>query len=299
MGVTGYGYAGTLALNEWTKIAIVVKDGYPSTYINGELLKTSTTTHGSTWVIDKSGTFLFCDNDGETDDIDIKGIYLWNKSFTAEQVALIGTLPECTGKWLFNNADDLYTNSEGCARLIPYQIGANNTAPTAYGSPEEAGVEAIDGGITLKNTTCFKMELDEAENLSNYTIVFDVRIPDYAWRGLYQTNMNNNTDAAVFINKSGQVGIGVSGYGYAGSVALNEWIRIAIVVKDGYPSTYINGKLLKISTTTHGNTWVMDKTGAYIFCDNDGETANLDIKGLYFWNKVLTNDQMTIMGVIE
>ena len=110
---------------------------------------------------------------------------------------------------------------------------------------------------------------------------------------------NNVMVCPVFINKNGQVGIGVDGYGYAGTVALNEWTRITIVVKDGYPSTYINGKHYVTSTTTHNNTWVMDKSGAYIFCDNDGEINDLDIKGLYFWNKAFTTEQVATMGAIE
>ena len=299
IGVNGYGYKGSVALNEWIRITIVVKNGYPSTYINGKHYVTSTTTHNNTWVMDKSGAYIFCDNDGETADIDIKGLYFWNKALNGEQVAIIGALPECTGKWMFDNTDDLYTSSEGSAKLIPYQIGAKNSVPTAYDSPADATVEVIEEGITLRKASCFKMELAEEENLSDYTIAFDVRIPNYAWRGLYQTNLKNNSDAAVFINKSGQVGIGVDGYGYAGTVALNEWTRITITVKDGYPSTYINGKHYVTSNTTHNNTWVMDKSGAYIFCDNDGETNDLDIKGLYFWNKTLTNEQIAAMGAIE
>lgn len=210
-----------------------------------------------------------------------------------------GILPQCTGKWLFDNADDLYTSIEGSAQLIPYKIGAKNTAPTAYDSSADATVEIIDEGITLRKASCFKMELNEEESLSSYTITFDVRIPNHTWRGLYQTNLKNNTDAGVFIKSTGEVGLGVTGYGYVGTVALNEWTRITIVVKDGYPSTYINGKHYVTSTTTHSNTWVMDKSGAYIFCDNDGETADLDIKGFYFWNKALTTEQVAIMGAIE
>ncbi len=210
-----------------------------------------------------------------------------------------GTLPKCTGKWLFDNANDLYTSIEGSAKLVPYQIGANNSAPTAYDSPADATVEVIEEGITLRKASCFKMELNEEENLNNYTIAFDVRIPNHAWRGLYQTNLKNNTDAAVFIKHTGEVGLGTPGYGYAGSVELNEWTRITIVVKNGYPSTYINGKHYVTSTTTHGTTWMIDKSGAYIFCDNDGEINDIDIKGLYFWNKAFTAEQVAIMGTIE
>jgi hypothetical protein len=43
-----------------------------------------------------------------------------------------GSLPACTGKWLFDNANDLYTSAEGNAKLVPYQIGANNTAPEKF-----------------------------------------------------------------------------------------------------------------------------------------------------------------------
>ncbi len=143
------------------------------------------------------------------------------------------------------------------------------------------------------------MELDEAETFSNYTIVFDVRISDYSWRGLLQTNLKNNEDAGFFINTKGQVGLGVGGFGYAGMIELNKWARIAIVVKDGYPSVYIDGTLVKTSTSTNNNRWFMDKSGAYLFCDNDGETADTDIAGIYFWNKALTAEQIGYYGCIR
>ncbi|MBR2607426.1 MAG: metallophosphoesterase [Bacteroidaceae bacterium] len=210
-----------------------------------------------------------------------------------------GTLPKCTGKWLFDNATDLYTSSEGSAKLVPYKFGANNSAPTAYDSPADATVEVIEEGITLRKASCFKMELNEPENLGNYTVVFDVRVPSHTWRGLLQTNLKNDGDAGIFIKSTGEVGLGVSGFGYAGSVPTNEWCKIAIVVKAGYPSVYINGKLVNTSTSTNSDRWVMNKSSAYLFCDNDGEVADIDIAGIYFWNKAFTNEQIATMGTIE
>jgi hypothetical protein len=160
-------------------------------------------------------------------------------------------------------------------------------------------VEVIEGGISLKKGTCFKLELDEAENLSNYTVAFDIKVPSHTWRGLLQANLKNNEDAGLFINGNGQVGLSVNGFGYGGSVPTNEWCKIAIVVKEGLISVYIDGELAIASTNTNNNRWIMDKSGAYLFCDNDGETADIDIAGIHFWNKAFTAEQIASFSAVQ
>ena len=297
----GLDYSGSVSLNKWCRITLVVKDGYAFVYINGKFVKSSTS-KDSKWNMDKTGAFLFCDNNREVGDIDISGLYFWNKALTDEQIAIMGAtnvgVPACAGKWLFDNADDLYTSIEGSAQLIPYKIGANYTAPTMYESPADATVEVIEEGITLRKASCFKLELNEAENLSNYTITYDVRIANHAWRNLIQQNLNNNSGGGLYISPTGTIGLNVSGLGYSGSVPTNEWFRVTFVVKDGYAYVYINGEFIKASTSSN-NKWIMDKTGAFLFCDDNGEINDLDIKGLYFWNKALTDEQIAAMGTIE
>ncbi len=268
-------------LPEWIKLV----DGVPATGSATYTFKADTLETAGI----REGTITIKEKDGD----DVIPV-----TIAVTQERTNGGVSVCTGKWLFDNADDLYTSSEGSAQLIPCKIGANNTAPTVYESPADATVEVIEEGITLRKASCFKLKLDEEENLSNYTITYDIRIPNHAWRNLIQQNLNNNTDGGLYINKTGAIGINVGGLGYSGSVPTNEWFRVMLVVKEGYAHVYINGEYIKSSTSSN-NIWLMDKTGAYLFCDNNGEINDLDIKGLYFWNKALTDEQIAAMGTIE
>jgi len=63
-------------------------------------------------------------------------------------------------------------------------------------------------------------------------------------------------------------------------------------------SVTIDGKFVK-SSTSKDSKWNMDKTGASLFCDNNREVGDIDISGLYFWNKALTDEQIAVMGAIE
>jgi hypothetical protein len=108
--------------------------------------------------------------------------------------------------------------------------------------------------------------------------------------------LNNNSDAVLFISNDGRLGLGIMGYG--GHVDTDTWYRILYVVKDGCPQIYENGELIR-SATTSDDRWTMDKTGAFLFCDNDGETGTFDIAELDFWNFALSASQVARIGIIK
>jgi hypothetical protein len=215
-----------------------------------------------------------------------------------------GRTPICTGKWTFDDAANIFTSTEGNATLTPYLVADDGTL-TLVDDPKNANVLSIAGptdankAITLERGTCFKLGVDEASQLSNYTIQYDVRMSSFSkYHGLLQTTLANNDDADIFINRNAQVGLGVAGFGYSGQLNTDTWYRITLVVTNGYVSIYLDGDLLKTATDLADNRWVMDKTGAMLFCDNDGEIDTIDIAELDFWNSALTSKEIEKIGKI-
>ena len=224
---------------------------------------------------------------------------------TVKQTYDGGQIPVCAGKWTFDNQNDLFTSAEGTATLVPYTLGLDGTLTEV--EPANADVIFItgpsdtNGAITVNKGTAFKLGLSEESPLTTYSIQYDLRSSSFSsWRGLIQTTLANDDDADLFFNTNGQIGLGGNvDLGYNGQFDTDTWYRVTFVVKDGYGSIYVNGELLKSTTAAYTNRWTMDKTGCFLFCDNDGETDALDIAELDFWDFALTAAQVTRIGKIK
>ena len=298
----GHGYAGKVEADTWHKIVVVVKDGFITTYIDG-LYASSSTKSDFSWVIDKKGVFFFLDNDGESTDIEVAGIQLWKKSLTEMEVAQLCGLetikgeevPARTAAWTFDDANNLYANSVGNIALAPYKVGADRTAPVAFEAGEDTGVTVIENGIALPKTTCLFMELNEENDLANYTLVYDFKAQDVSsYISMLQADLSNTSDGDLFVNK-GQVGLG-GNPGYGGTIEANKWYRLAFVVNNGLISIYVDGKLVISSTNNNNNRWIISKDGAFLFLDEDGEHKALEVGGIQFWNQALTAAHIKAMG---
>ena len=208
-------------------------------------------------------------------------------------------LPEATSAWTFDDTDDWYANSVGDVRLLPYKVGSNNTAPTAFAAGAATGVEKTSEGIALPKSTCLFMYLNEESTLRSYTLTFDVKASNVTnFISLLQTNLANNSDGCIFIS-SNMVGLNAGGLGYGGTILPNTWYRITIVVRDGIVSTYVDGAHVRTAANTHNDTWCINKEGAYLFCDNNGEHNNIEVAGVQFWKKPLSKSQVASLGKFE
>ena len=72
----------------------------------------------------------------------------------------------------------------------------------------------------------------------------------------------------------------------------NTWYHFVFTVKDGVPSSYIDGEELLKGSGVAENRYVISEEGAYLFCDNDGEMGDVDVAGLRFWNVALSSEQI-------
>ena len=298
------GYGGNIEADTWHKIVVVVKDAVLSTYVDGLHVGTSAKADDS-WKIKKEGMFFFLDNDGESTDVEVAGIQLWKKALSDIEVAQLSGIktikidaeevPARTAVWNFDNAENLFANTVGEIALAPYKVGDNNTAPVAFAEGEDTGVTTTEDGIALPKTTCLFMDLNEENDLRNYTVVYDLKLADVSsYVAMLQTDITNANDGCLFVNK-GQFGLG-GNPGYGGTVEANKWHRLAYVVNDGILSLYIDGKFIIKAKDAKNDVWVINKEGVFFFLDNDGEHKPVEVGGIQFWNQVLTDDQIAAMG---
>ena len=202
--------------------------------------------------------------------------------------------PKADAQWDFENAANFTENSiEGSAFSIEcgvagpktFTLGANSISPVD-------GPSADDKAITVHAGDIFKMNLNTTETVSNYTLLWNVRISSTAkYHALLQTDPeNDDNDGDLFINKGGKVGLSVNGFGYGGNVTLNEWHTIVFSVKDGVPTTYMDGALL-FAGTAADNRFTLQGGYGLLFCDDGDEYDNIDVAQVAYWNKTLTLDE--------
>jgi hypothetical protein len=196
------------------------------------------------------------------------------------------------GKWTFDDAAN------------PLKAEANlGNALTLSGTQTiidgpAAGNKAIrrTKGNYYKMVSGIKPKTGE-KYVNEYTIQFDFRIQDIgAWRCFFQTNPANSDDGDCFINTTGNVGVGSTGYSsYA--VKPNEWYRLVISVKNGTQyEYYLDGQLLNSGGAQAVDDRFSLEPTTLIFADNDGEDGTIDCAEIDLWNYALSADEAKALG---
>jgi hypothetical protein len=138
--------------------------------------------------------------------------------------------------------------------------------------------------------------------VNQFTIVMDVRIPALSnWYCLYQTNYQNINDGDWFINPTGQVGVGVTGYSEY-TLQPNEWYRLAISVSLGvHYDYYLDGQLLQIGGPQdyEGRFALYPANNAnqvLFFADDNGEDGPIDVARVAIFDRDLSPAELDSMG---
>ena len=315
----GLGYGGNVNVNTWHRVVLSVRDGIMSTFIDGEHVKTSANTHNDVWVINKEGVYFFCDNDGEHNAIEVGGLQFWKESLSKSQVAELGKfepggngggqdieVPDAQGIWTFDDEDDLLANSGSVEHLLTPGVIEGKAVFAA--TLEGAGIEQVEGpaednkAIFLPKTSMFDLEYATPydDKVSNYTIMYDLRVSKIGFNALLQPNLENDSDAMFFINEKGYIGHFASGnWGYAGQIIVNTWHRVVITVTDGVPNAYIDGVLVTPGKNDFKGAWLLDPERTFLFCDNDGECLDTEVAEIRFWNVPLTDNEVLTLGKVK
>lgn len=137
-----------------------------------------------------------------------------------------------------------------------------------------------------------------------YSIVLDVKVPELGtYYCLYNSNPNNNTDAKLCLNGSGNLGSGfLGGYDDSWSATPDTWYRLTITVNqpDGHYALYADGSLIQEGES--GNVskidgrYALEKEGTLFFADDNEEDAPMYCSKIMFFDKALTADEVKALG---
>lgn len=130
-----------------------------------------------------------------------------------------------------------------------------------------------------------------------YTLVVDFKIPQSGvWHTIYQTDPTNQSDGEVFINPSGAVGVGATGYTEP-LVEQDKWYRLAVVAENGVAiSYYLDGLLaLKGSPGSVDGRHSLGTT-LLLFADENGEDNDIIVSDIKLFSRALTKSEIKELG---
>jgi len=194
------------------------------------------------------------------------------------------------GHWTFDDPNNLKKAETGNDLIL----FGNHTAVTG----PETGNGAVNIGIGSYYICPHGISANGGGDMVNdFTIVMDIKIPQPGrWYCLYQTTPTNSNDGDWFINPSGQIGVGATGYTEA-LIKPNEWYRLAISVKNGTRyDYYFDGQ-----RALQGNPGSIDGrfalgTTVLFFADNNQEDNPLNVADIKIFSRSLSNDEIKNLG---
>ena len=308
----GLGYNGTLTSGKWHRVVFVVKNNLPAIYLDGVKVGQATSGNETCWMM-SNGALFFLDNNAEEQTVETSEIRFWDEPLNSKQVQKLGNatgeeiqdpsiVPEALGEWTFDNPANLM---EGSGIAVIRSVSYSNGNVTVAEDPASANITAIDGpadgngaiSIPVKSALMMTTNTEDSE-LSTYSILFDISADDLTgYSPLLQNDLTNKKDGSLFI-KNGQIGLaGGHGLNYTGTMTAGKWHRVVFVVENCYATLYLDGVKISQSTGDCTEHWKLG-TGALFFADNDGEEKPIRTAGIRFWNKALTSQQVSRIGII-
>ena len=210
-------------------------------------------------------------------------------------------VPDPVGWWTFDNPDNLLEGT-GVATL---QGTAHSKGNVNVSNLEDLGIVPFagpyegNGAITVPVNSSLLMTTNlEATTLSTYSLLMDIHSTELnGYTPLFQNDPANNKDGSLFIN-NGKIGLNSNGLGYNGFLDNDKWYRVVIVVKNNAIKVYLDGTLIGQSTSANDVHWQLGKAVLF-FADENGEEHQIETSEIRFWDKALTNGQVTKLGKVN
>ncbi len=298
LGATGYTSA-ALESGQWYRLAVAYKaNERVDYYIDGvkELEGNISDSYVSQiFPLDSAGVLLFADNDGEDGLIVVSDVKLYDGALGDDEIGELGGISSSSlvGHWNFNDTSNVVKAEIGNDLVIN---GEHQVV---------AGPSIDDNAISIASGSNCLMDhgISDGGTVDAYTLVFDVKIPDISgYQSLYQTVLDNNTDATVFVNSNGNLGLGATGYTGA-ALESGQWYRIAVAYKiNERIDFYIDGvKELEgnFSDSYVSQIFPLDSAGVLLFADNDGEDGLIVVSDVKLYNEALGDDEIGELGGVE
>jgi len=211
------------------------------------------------------------------------------------------------GQWTFDNASDPFKATVG-SDLIPYEGGGAISSIDADGS--NLGVMVPWGSYLWMDHNCGAN--GDGAMTNEYTIMFDTQgQPAGYWGSLYQTDLDNLTDANFWIIGSqlaffqyaswgDPIGIDFDDRTASGIVPEGKWTRIVITVSltESNIKTYADGVLIQDITNPGlelDGAYALDPVSVLIAADGWGYDSDINFGELRIWDKPLNSAQIDLL----
>ena len=310
LNYNGLGYGGYMQEGKWHRIVLVVKDGFAYTYLDGESVGASTSANYTLWTMQPQ-TLLFADDNDEDGYNEVAEVRFWDVPLTADHVKKLGAvdqeweddpMEEPVSVWTFDDATNLLAGT-GTATLRAAVKGAAGPEATddltAAGIVPVLGPTATNGAVTVPVDTYLQFAHNQDDDQSVFTFMMDIRPKSLAvYNALFQSQVLNNKDASLFINKNKQLGYNSNGLGYGGKLEDGKWHRIIFTILSNSITTYLDGKKIGSSTSANADKWILHNV-AYFFADEDGEEGVVDIAELRYWDVAIDGIHALKLGGVE
>ncbi|MCK6600243.1 MAG: metallophosphoesterase [Bacteroidetes bacterium] len=297
IGVGSIGYTtATILPGEWYRLVLSVNTGrHFRYYLDGQLVKDGEIPDlDGRYGLDPS-LLVFADDDGDDAPIDAAEIAFWGVPLTTWEAGSLGGFGHTqpvdpmtpAGKWTFENADRYLEGLYGPDLVL------------------KGTQEAVSGpggtGVAMKIGPGSHYEMlsqgNSGENVNDYTLVMDVKIPAKGtWYTFYQTDTLNTSDGDCFVNTAGNVGTAATGY-TAYSLIPEEWYRVAVSVKNGdFHRIYLDGHLAQQAPGQDLNGRFSLSRFALLFGDNDGDDGALEVGEVSYFKRALSGDEIALLA---
>jgi len=311
IGVFSTGYTTYKALsNEWHRLVISADLGNSyNYYIDGQLARIGGALEVdgrfSLPTIDGANQILlFGDNDGDDANIYIAELGIYNRALTSQEIFTLGgyghsiPLEIPYGSWKFDNPDSLTKPTYGNELEL---VGTH----TAVEGPDlnDGAVRIGVGSHYIAHHDLVPRTGEDRVNL--YTLLIDFKVANLgAWYSFFQTDPANTTDAELFINPAGN--IGVNDFGYTDtSIVAGDWYRLVITADLGTAvKFYLDGDSIHFGGAQEidGRFSISPRSldnKLLLFGDNDGDDGIIDIAKITLYNRVLTTEEINELGGYE
>lgn len=200
--------------------------------------------------------------------------------------------PERKGWWKFDDA----------ANLLKAETGFGSSLELVGSHQITAGPTAENGAVKIGLGSYYKMTHGIAPNgggtrVNEYTLQIDFRVTSISsWHTFFQTEVANFADGDCFINTSGKIGVGESGYSpYA--ITENEWYRLVLSVDNGSRLRYfLDGQHLFEGITPAVDSRFSLENILLLFGDNDGDDNDIEVAEVAIWDEPLSYAEVNSLG---
>ena len=201
--------------------------------------------------------------------------------------------PQPIGHWEFN--DSGYTTKATVGEELEL-LGDTDDIPID-------GISGSDKAVTVPLGTYYRIYPGISANgggsyVNQFSFLFDFRVPELgSWYAFYQTNSDNANDGDAFVNTSGNIGVGDTGYSVF-AIQPQQWYRLIVAVdlEAGTIDYYLDGTLIQSSTgqSVDGRFSIYtidhDTPWCYVIADENGDDADMDVSTIMMFDSALTAD---------